>query len=204
MNIGIDVDGVLTDLSGFILENGNKFFKGKRSVINENTYKLMDMFDCSKEEEDKFWFKYVFKYCLKAKCEKDASDVIKKLRKNGHKIYIITSRVYTKEQSIRGELFRKILEYWLKKNIIEYDEIIYCDDDNVVYDKYYACKENSIDIMIEDQMNNAYGIFGTSEVFLRTRKYNETFEQFTQVSGFKDIYSKIEERGKCKKYGCKN
>ena len=67
-----------------------------------------------------------------------SSDVIKKLRKNGHKIYIITSRLYTKEQSIKGELFRKMLEYWLKKNNIEYDKIIYCNDDKVVNDKYYV------------------------------------------------------------------
>ena len=200
MNIGIDVDGVLTDLSGFILENGNKFFKGKRSVINENTYKLMDMFDCSKEEEDKFWFKYVYKYCLKAKCEKDASDVIKKLRKNGHKIYIITSRLYTKEQSIKGELFRKMLEYWLKKNNIEYDKIIYCNDDKVVNDKYYVCKKLNINIMIEDSIDNAVAISKTCRVMLRNRPYNFGYNQVTRVSGFKDIYYKIEERGKCKKY----
>lgn len=200
MNIGIDVDGVLTDLSGFILENGKKFLNNDNQYINECTCEFSKMFNCSKEVEKKFWKKYIFKYCLKASVEKDASDVIKKLRENGHKIYIITSRIYTKEQTIKGELFRKILEYWLKKNNIEYDGIYYCSDSNMVCDKYYVCKKLNIDLMIEDSIDNAIAISKTCRVMLRNRPYNFGYNQVTRVSGFKDIYYKIEERGKCKKY----
>ena len=39
LNIGIDVDGVLTNLEKFQLENGKKYF-GETSIVNEKAYDI--------------------------------------------------------------------------------------------------------------------------------------------------------------------
>lgn len=184
MRIGIDIDGVLTDINAFLLENGHKFFKGKRFVANSNAYSLKKMYNCSEEDEEEFWNKYYLKYFFKAKCEKDAIDVIKSLRLRGFEIYIITGKNYVKNEA----LYKKILEFWLKKNKIEYDKLLVCSEDNIVCDKYYICKNNAIDIMFEDRIDQAYAIAGTCRVFLRERKYNKYYDKIEHVSGFKDFY----------------
>ena len=46
MRIGIDVDGVLTNLQDYQLKYGKKYF-GENVVINENGYDIQDIFGCS-------------------------------------------------------------------------------------------------------------------------------------------------------------
>ena len=50
MNIGIDIDGVLTDLNKFQAEQGQKFFNDDLHFFNECAYDFKDMFhQCSVE-----------------------------------------------------------------------------------------------------------------------------------------------------------
>ena len=55
-----------------------------------------------------------------------------------------------------------------------------------------VCKENNIDIMIEDSTQTAVNIekVGTKVLFMNTR-YNKNNENFEKVSNWKEIYSKI-------------
>ena len=45
MRIGIDIDGVLTDIETFELENGSKYFN--KSVVNPNGYGSQNIFKVS-------------------------------------------------------------------------------------------------------------------------------------------------------------
>ena len=54
--------------------------------------------------------------------------------------------------------------------------------------------------MIEDSIDNVIAISKVCRVMLRNRPYNFGYNQVTKVSGFKEFYYKIEERGKCRKY----
>ena len=87
-NIGVDVDGVLTNLEKFQLENGKKFF-GENKIVNKNAYDVKDIFDCSSSEREKFWLKYIWKYSIEEEMTPYASDVLNKLKDEGNKIYII-------------------------------------------------------------------------------------------------------------------
>ena len=78
MKIGFDVDGVLTDLENYQLEYGKKYF-GEDKLVNEDGYTIQEIFGCSKEEEEKFWIKYIWKYCLKEQIRENVINYIKRL-----------------------------------------------------------------------------------------------------------------------------
>lgn len=97
MNIGLDVDGVLVDTQTFQLREGKKYF-GKKygiSAKNPDMFEVMDVFECTKKQREAFWIRYIWKYCLKEPMTKDAARVVNQLRKEGHRVVIITSRVHT-------------------------------------------------------------------------------------------------------------
>ena len=51
--IGVDIDGTLTDIAKFQLEEGKNFFG--RKAVHPNEFDVKDMFECSQEEENAFW-----------------------------------------------------------------------------------------------------------------------------------------------------
>lgn len=196
MNIGVDVDGFLTDLGKFQLENGKNFFKDDKHYVNEYAYSFREMFNCTKEEADKFWFKNIRKYCLRCECTKGASELLNKLKEDGNKIYIITGRVHTTEKGFLGDVFRSMLSYWLKKNNIPYDEIIYCNDENSAEEKREICSRLNIDIMFEDQIENAIAISKVSDVILKDRPYNQGLNnnRVSRINEIDEIYGILKKK----------
>lgn len=153
MKIGLDVDGVLTNQEDFQLKYGMKYFK-KATNIDENGYDIEDIFHCTHKEREKFWFKYIWKYCLKEPIRKDVVNAINRLKAAGNEIHVITGRAHTTEQNITGKLFRKMLIYRLKKAGLQYDSITYCSEKESAQDKVDACEKLGIDVMIEDKKEN--------------------------------------------------
>ena len=86
----------------------------------------------------------------------NAAETVRALRKAGHKIFIITGRAHTTEKGITGWLFRKMLLYWLKKNKLYYDEIIFCSEENSSTEKLDICLKNHIDLMVDDKPENLF------------------------------------------------
>ena len=54
MRIGLDVDGVLTDLEGYQLKYGKKYFlkRNPNLKINAAGYDICDIFHCAKKEKN--------------------------------------------------------------------------------------------------------------------------------------------------------
>lgn len=194
MNIGIDVDGVLTDLEKFQLENGKKYF-GENSVVNDKAYDIQEIFNCSKAKREKFWTKYIWNYCLKEKVSLENREYIKKIKEEGNKIYIITGRVHTTKNNFMGKLFRKMLIRFLEKNEIPYDEIIYCNEKNSAEDKLEICKKYNIDVMFEDKVENIKAIKDIAKVICFNAKYNEDYVDSDVVrvsnNNFKEAYFEL-------------
>ena len=191
-NIAFDVDGVMTNLAKFQLDTGRKYF-GEDSVKDPTKYDVKDIFDVSKKDREKYWLKYIWPYCITEEMRKNLSELSKKLKEDGHKIYIITGRVHTTEDGIRGNLFRKMLLSWLKKNGFEYDEIIYVNENNSAEEKLNACKENNIDLMIEDKTENIEVIKDVSSVICVNAEYNENadFGDIVRIDNFDNGYEVI-------------
>lgn len=168
MRIGIDIDGVLTNLEQWQLDNGSKFFsKYNKSVVREEGYEIPEIFNVNEELDDEFWDEYLFEYARREPARKYASEVIKMLKDSGNEIYIITARYLTDRDTEDGQKMRKTVIDWLKKEDIIYDKIIFAPED-----KLETCLENDVDVMIEDKVENIKKISTRIPVICFNASYN--------------------------------
>ena len=141
MRIGIDIDGVLTDIEQWQLDVGGKFFsRFNKSVLNKDGYEITKIFNVSDELDSQFWNEYLYEYVTKEPSRKYASEVIKKLKDDGNEIYIVTARYLTDRNNEDGEKMRKIVVNWLAEQKIDYDEIIFSPEDKKENCKKYNSK----------------------------------------------------------------
>ena len=175
MKIGVDIDGVLTDIATFQLERGSKYF-GK--IINKNGYEIRDIFDCSRIKESEFWLKNLDYYKMSAR--DGSSEFLYYLKNKGFDIYII---------SARNLLLRKYTNYWLKTNNIYYDKIIYSND------KLKATKDNNVDIMIEDSPKNLILLSQYIPMICMKTFYNEMIDNSNiyMAHSIDEMYSFVDE-----------
>lgn len=57
MRIGIDIDGVLTDIEQWQLDYGSKFYyeKYRKNIVNFKGYETTDIFNVDQRYDDEFW-----------------------------------------------------------------------------------------------------------------------------------------------------
>lgn len=193
MRIGIDIDGVLTDFEKWQLEVGSKFFyKYNKNIVNPDGYDSDTVFDVSKKIDSEFWHEYLYEYAKNEPARRFADEVIDKLRYDGYEIYIITARYLTDKDNELGIEMRNIVVEWLKNNGINYDKIIFSPED-----KFEICKENNIDIMIEDKVENINNISKIIPVVCFNAGYNKScdgkniFRAYTWYDVYYQITKKI-------------
>lgn len=174
MNIGFDIDGVLTNIGQFQIQEGRKFFK--REPINKNGFTIQEMFGCTAEEEHDFWanpkYNNLLKYSITYPARNGIANTIKKLRDDGDNIYIITSRKFTDNDGLSGKIMRTIVKEWLKVNKIEYDKIVFCGDS-----KREAIKDNYISIMVEDNVDNINELSKYADMICIDCDYNQSVSE---------------------------
>lgn len=174
MNIGVDIDGVLTNYERFAIDFGTKYCieEGIEIQLNKEEYYEKGKFNWTEEQEEKFWNKYLETYVNEFSPRKFASEVIEKLQKEGHKIYLITARNETGLPVRSHGKMQEMTKEWLKKNNIKYEKIIFVKDQG----KLSECKENKIDVMIEDSPNNIKDISKEIPVIKCEWFYNKDVE----------------------------
>lgn len=188
MKIGIDIDNVISNFNDELLKEYLKHDKKLRNtgIINKDVFIRYGMFDWTEKEETEFYKNSIERIAIKLKPIHRATETIKKLKEDGNEIIIISGRN-------NGEYNNpyKLTEEWLAKYNIVYDKLILTNAYNKE-EKANVCKENNIDIMIEDSTQTAVNIekVGTKVLFMNTR-YNKNNENFEKVSNWKEIYSKI-------------
>lgn len=195
MKIGLDVDGVLTNLEEYQLKYGKKYFlkKNPNLVIDETGYDICDIFHCTKEEREKFWTKYIWKYCLSESVQ-GALNLVARLRAEGHEIHIITGRAHTTEKGTVGDLFRKMLIWRLKKDGIEYDSINFVSESGSAEEKVEVCKKLGIDVMIDDKKENIEALDEITECVCIDAKYNQNIKakNYVRVNNLDEAYEAVE------------
>lgn len=195
MRIGIDIDGVLTNLEQFSVDYFSKFCSDNNInyTIGKSSYNIYNTFNVTKEQEDLFWEKYILEYAKNENIRPFAAEVIQKLRDNGHEIYIITARWLTNREDSLGDNMRNIVKSWLKKNNVIYDEIIFTKSQNE--SKKQDINENNIDLMIEDNPNNINELSNIIPVICYNATYNThcNNDNIFRCYSWYDIYNKINE-----------
>lgn len=188
MKIGIDIDNVISNFNDELLKEYLKHDKELRNtgIINKDVFIRYGMFDWTEKEEAEFYKKNIERIAIKLKPIHRATETIKKLKEDGNEIIIISGRD-------NGEYNNpyKLTEEWLAKYNIVYDKLILTNAYNKE-EKANVCKENNIDIMIEDNTKTAINIetVGTKVLLMNTR-YNKNNENLEKVSNWKEIYAKI-------------
>ena len=171
MNIGIDIDGVLTDMEREVTDYATKMCveEGLPIKVDVSKYYETDTFDWTQEQSDRFWNKYLVPYVVESNARKYSKEIIEKLRSEGNKIYIITAR---DESGMPEEYYgkmQKLTKEWLKKYEIRYDELIFAKDK----EKLQKCIENNVDVMIEDSPGNIQNISTKIKVIKFDCQYNK-------------------------------
>lgn len=138
MKLGIDIDDVLVDTSKLMLD----YIKS----INNNEDILNHMEEIMRGEipdsiVSKFINGNIVNILDNVQLKQNAKKVLEKLEKN-NEIVFITSRG---DKKIKGT--EEITLNYLKKNNIAYKKIIFN-----AYNKAKICKENNIDILIDDSV----------------------------------------------------
>lgn len=189
MIIGVDVDEVLCRTNDYFLYEFNKKHKTnfKREQLTRYDYECFEGFDG----------KYIFDALLKHLHENltfydifdESKDVLKKLKQDGHKLYVITSRWVA---------FREKTEFWLDSHFGKnfFDKILIYNDQYEKVCKSDVAKENGVDILIDDAPKFALGaeVKGIS-VLLMNHPWNRDIKNtkyITRVYSWADIKVHIE------------
>lgn len=189
MNIGIDIDGVLTDLSSFYLDYGSMYYYNKGTYIkNPNEYHFKDIFKVNQKEDDDFWTRFINEYCLNTPPRRFASEIIKKLKNEGNNIYLITSRDFLVSKTDKGNGKIDITKKWLENNDISYDKLVFSP-----HDKIPDIKKLNVDIMIEDSPINIESISKIIPVIAFDTRYNKDTKSKYRCYSWYDIYKTLTE-----------
>ena len=170
MRIGIDIDGVLTDLESFMINYGTKFCVEEKLPIEikEIKYNEKETFNLTDQQVEKFWNKCFVKYLKESNPREFVVEILNKLQEEGNDIYLITAR---NEEGLPPEYYGKMQELtktWLQNNNIKYKKLIFAKDE----EKILHCIENQIDIMIEDSPKNIESISKQLPVIKYNCQYN--------------------------------
>lgn len=192
MNIGIDLDGVLTNFNEFCMSYGTKYASeiGKGKIINSKGYESIEIFSWDRQTDIKFWEKYNLQYAVEEKPRPFAKEVLDKLKADGHNIYIITARASEFEDIEAQSKMQDMVRNWFKSNELYYDELIFS-----TVNKLENCRANNIDIMIEDSPHNIKQLSEFLPIMCFDTRYNKDCEgeNIIRVYSFYDIYEKIKE-----------
>lgn len=200
MRIGIDIDGVLTNIEQWQLDIGSKniFEKYNKEIENANGYDLKEIFNIEESLDDEFWKEYLFDYAENEPARKHSNEVTNKLKEDGNEIYIITARYLTDKDDENGKRMRNIVINWLKEYNIYYDKIIFSPEE-----KLDICMENKIDLMIEDKVGNINKISKCIPVICFDARYNQECKgkNIYRCYSWYDIYAKVKNIKKNNKMG---
>ncbi len=190
MRIGVDLDGVLNDIAEWHFACGSKFCleKNINRGFNPKGYYMEEQFMLTGEENIEFWHQYIFDLLIAIPIRPYASEVIHKLRKDGHEIIILSAR----DNQYLTHQYSGMIDYyvksWLDKYNIEYDDIIINANN-----KREKCLNIGLDLMIEDKKSNVEDISKIIPVMVFDAPYNQDCvgRNVIRVYSWYQIYQEI-------------
>ena len=192
MRIGIDIDGVLTNIERFIIDYGSKFCIENNIPLQIKTgiYDEQETFGWTEQQTIKFWNEYIVYYATEYPAREFAADIIKKLKEEGHEIYLLTARNNYGVPSTHLDRMPELVSGWLKKNDIPYDKIIYTEGSKLPY-----CVGNYLDVMVEDKPSNILEVSTQVPVINFVSYYNINVEgnNITKAYSWYDVYDIIKD-----------
>jgi len=187
--IGIDIDDTINDLSSILVKYAIEYNQQTNIEhdIQAHEWEFEKAFGWDSENIKEFLEKYLYKAYIEAIPKENSVEVIKRLKEEGNKIIIITSR---SDEEVKNSHYYS--EQWLKSYGIPYDKLVL----NSV-DKAAKCIENNIDIFIDDRISHCKNVSRNARipVYLFDSAYNKNHED----TGMKRVFSWLEVYNEIKK-----
>ena len=187
MNIGIDFDGVLLDTERYLrfyAEYYSYFCLGNKPKISNEFVDQQLNFAWTKEEQTYFLKKYMPIATKHAPFIPGAKQILAKLKKEGHKLFLITARY----NSVVDEF--ELAKPRIKSLGIDFDGI-YSGREN----KYEVCKKFNIDLMIDDGPNNVEDFAGKDITILFFKDVARKFvpgNNIKLIDTWVDVYREVQ------------
>ena len=187
MNIGLDIDNVITAFDKDVLKAFLKEDKNKRNtgIVNNDGRHMNDgMFDWSKEEIAEFYNNYSEVLAKNYKPRRNCKKIMDKLLEEGHKLFLISHRAYP--HYLYPE---KTTLDWLNKNKINYTKLIL----SKTPDKTEECKKYNIDIMFDDRVDQCIKMRenGINAILMFTKYNRKGVKDLPCATSWEDIYKQI-------------
>lgn len=177
MRIGVDIDGTLNNLDEVVRPLLEKQYNIKPD------FTVYEMFpNMTREQKDEFHRKNRLILLNEVKPFINANDVIHKLSKDGHTIFIITARKAEK-------CFDDTIQWFIINDFNLDDFDYFCFD---CYNKVKTCLDNKIDIMIEDCPMHLDNLYQNTTTIKMNHLYNENINSDYEASSWNEIYEIIE------------
>ncbi len=188
MIIGIDIDEVLCRTNDYFLFELNKKYgtNFRREELVRYDYNCFKGF--SGEDIFNELIEHLHNNLIYYDIFDGSKEILKKLKKDGHKLYIITSR---------WKEFEEKTLIWLEKHFGKnfFDKILIYNDKFEKKSKDEIAKENNIDVLIEDAPKYALKASKNKiRVLLMNHPWNKDLEEnefLIRVYSWEDIYEKI-------------
>lgn len=184
MNIGVDIDGVIWDfaerLDAYALWHNIMTYK-KENIENDEAVFIEEKYNWSEQEFKEFFLNNEVNISRESVIMPFCKEVLELLRKEGHKLYIITARDLKNEEMII------IAQKMLNENGIPYDQIYW-----KLNDKINICQQLKIDYMIEDNIRTCKKLAEANikSIYFRNRGSKEVTDNsyIHTVSNWVEIY----------------
>lgn len=187
MKIGVDIDDTMADTFEYLMPYIAEFFDVDIKYLKENNISYSNLPKEMKEREFEFAKKYYDKVIPNTPFKPNVAEYIDKIKDLGYEIIVITARdktLYTDEYKTTTEE--------LKNNNIHYDKLV-CN-----FDKAKVCKNEKIDLFIDDSIANCSKVkeLGIETILFNSKSNIEDKNSFYRVNEWKEIYEKIESETK--------
>lgn len=195
MNIGIMIDGVLTNLEQFQFDYGSKFYFEKNMALKnprgKNVHEIFHKhgnYLKSMKKEKSFWDIYYEFYLVSNPPRAFASEILKKLHEHGNVIYLFCTRALF-SHILSLEKVKEYTKLWLIQHGIYFDFLVFSDMINVeLIQKYH------IDLFLDHHPDTIFQFSFSIPVVCFHAKYNELVkgENVYRVFSWYDFYEKLE------------
>lgn len=164
MIVGVDIDGVLANYPRFMYDLMSKYLNKKPE---RNFYHISKVYDLTPEQESKLWIDNHENYVKNIDALWGSAKFLKFLRKNNHKVLLITNRGFDGIPGTNYEKAYNETEKWLKKNHFEYDKLILTKGL-----KLNECKACGVQLMLEDSPAQIANVSQELPVIIIDTDYN--------------------------------
>jgi uncharacterized HAD superfamily protein len=178
LNLGIDIDGTITDPSTFI-PYLNKAFNKELSFSDITQFHLPPLYQITDEEFFEWFIEHEGNIYSDAQLSEYATEVLNELAKEHTLIYI----------SARDQKHHPLTLDWFNKNKVPYHQIELIGSHN----KIKSAKEKRIELFFEDKLDNANEL--AEELKIPIILFDTPYNQGTQHQNVKRVFHWREAKG---------